>query len=78
MIGVAAAQEARAQAREASTLGKRTWVTCTCGRGSCERAAKGNKPGREAPEESEKELVSPSRYLALFMPLLLQLPRPRS
>lgn len=63
VIGVAAAEEARTRAREAFTLGKRTKVTCTSGRRPCGQAVMGNKPGAEAPEESEKELASPSRYL---------------
>lgn len=39
------------------------------------RQAVVNKLGREAPEELEKELASPSSYLAI-MPLFLQLSRP--
>ena len=36
-----------------------------------------SKPGVGAPEESEKELAPPSRYLAFLMCLHLLLPRPR-
>lgn len=67
MIGVAAAEEARAQARKVFTVGERNKVMCMCERGPCRWALVGNKPGVGDPEESEEEAASPSRYLALLI-----------